>query len=395
MRWGALAIQALSIVVANHALRLELPWGPMGLLVAVGVASNLWLAARNEAAAELGGFLVLDVALLSGLLYLSGGPSNPFSIMYVVYIAMSAVMLAPIWTWTLAALSVVAFAGLFYFNLPNEELGHRGHGGFKAHLYGMFIAFALAASLIAYFVSRLSQELRERERALVKAEERSHRWGKLASIAALAAGAAHELGTPLGTIAVAAKEMERQAQRVPGGEALAQDAELIRQELNRCRAVLDRMAVAGGEHLGEVMRSIPVEQLFADVRKRLLPEHADRWETRTEVDRIEVPYEAIVQMVENIVRNGFDACEQGRVSLDVRPRGSQVELCFVDEGVGMNDDVRRRATDPFFTTKDTEDRMGLGLFLARTLVDSLGGELTIESATGQGTTIRVLLPQRS
>ena len=108
-----------------------------------------------------------------------------------------------------------------------------------------------------------------------------------------------------------------------------------------------------------------------------------------------MPYEAIVQMVENIVRNGFDACEQGHVSLDVRAHGSQVELCFVDEGVGMNDDVRRRATDPFFTTKDTEDRMGLGLFLARTLVDSLGGELTIESATGQGTTIRVLLPQRS
>ncbi len=395
MRWGALAIQAASILIAAQALGLAMPTAPMWALVAVGVASNLWLAAKKGAAGELGGFLVLDVGLLTGLLYLSGGPTNPFSIIYVVYIAMSAVMLAPVWTWTIAALSVVAFAGLFYFQMPSEELGHHGHGGFQTHLYGMFVAFGLAASLITYFVSRLSQELRERERALAEADERRHRWGKLASIATLAAGAAHELGTPLGTIAVAAKEMERQARSLPGADGLAQDAELIRAELERCRVVLDRMAAAGGEHMGEVMTSIPVPGLFEDVRKRLSRQEAARWETHTEVERIQAPEEAIVQMVENIVRNAFDACEHGKVSLDVRRRGSEVELRFVDEGEGMDGEVLRRATDPFFTTKDSGDRMGLGLFLARTLVDSLGGQISIESMTGRGTTIRVSIPQPS
>jgi len=394
MRWGALAIQATSILVATKGLGVELPLVSMCSLVAVGAASNLWLASRKDRAGHLGAFLVLDVALLTGLLYLSGGPTNPFSIIYVVYIAMSAVMLAPKWTWTIAGLSIVSFAALFVVRVPSEHLGHAAHGGgFQAHLYGMFIALVLAVGLITYFVSQLSLGLRRRERELAEAEERAHRWGKLASIATLAAGAAHELGTPLGTIAVAAKEMERQARKVPGGEGLAQDAQLIREELERCRVVLDRMAAAGGEHMGETPSSVSVERLFADARARLSPEQAGRWVTTNDVVTIEAPKEALVQLVENVARNGFDACEAGRVSLDVRGLDGAVELVFIDAGHGMDAQQVKRATEPFFTTKNTGDRMGLGLFLARTLVDSLGGQLMIESATGQGTTIRVVLPQ--
>ncbi|MBW2627785.1 MAG: HAMP domain-containing histidine kinase [Deltaproteobacteria bacterium] len=394
MRWGALAIQAAAVLVATEGLGVDLPFVPVWSLVAVGALSNLWLASRKDRAGHLGTFLVLDVVLLTGLLYLSGGPTNPFSIIYVVYIAMSAVMLAPKWTWTIAGLSIVSFAALFVVHIPSEHLGHTGQGGgFQTHLYGMFVALALAVALITYFVSQLSLELRRRERALAEAQERTHRWGKLASIATLAAGAAHELGTPLGTIAVAAKEMERQARTIPGGEGLAQDAELIREELERCRVVLDRMAAAGGEHMGETRSSVSIEDLFTKVRSHLNPEQAQRWVATTDVAAIEAPREALVQMVENIARNGFDACEAGRVLLDVRGGDRAVALRFVDEGHGMDEHTAKRATEPFFTTKNTGDRMGLGLFLARTLVDSLGGQLTIESTTGQGTTIRVVLPR--
>lgn len=396
MRWGALAIQAAAILIATELLGVALPVLPMWSLVAVGVVSNLWLASRKVFAGQLGAFLVLDVALLSGMLYLSGGPTNPFSIIYVVYIAMSAVMLAPAWTWTIAGLSILSFAALFVVHVPSEHLGHAGHGGgFQTHLYGMFIALVLAVALITYFVSQLSVELRRRERALAEAEERTHRWGKLASIATLAAGAAHELGTPLGTIAVAAKEMERQARTLPGGDALVEDAGLIRAELERCRRVLDRMASVGGENVGETLSSLPIESMIAEVRERLSPAQAERWVTSTEVESIEAPATALVQMVENIARNGFDACDQGRVSLHVRQLDRAVELCFVDEGQGMDEQAIRRAAEPFFTTKNKADRMGLGLFLARTLVDSLGGRLTIESARERGTTIRVVLPQGS
>jgi len=394
MRWGALAIQAASILVAERLLGLELPTGWMWGLLALGAISNLWLSLRPVEV--LGGFLVLDVALLTGMLYLSGGPTNPFSIIYVVYIAMSAVMLSGSWTWTIAALSMLSFGALFYFHVPTEDPGQHGHGeNFQTHLYGMFVAFTLAALLIAYFVSRLSDALREHERALAEAQERTHRWGKLASIATMAAGAAHELGTPLGTIAIAAKEVRRRAEGVPGGESLIEDADLIREELERCRAVLDRMALAGGEHVGETFRELNVEELFSEVRGRLQTEQAEHWETRTNVGTLLAPRESILQMIENIARNGFDACEGGRVSLDVEKCEGEVQLRFVDEGTGMDEEVIIRATDPFFTTKDTSDRMGLGLFLARTLVDSLGGRLTVESVVDRGTTVSVVLPQRT
>jgi len=394
MRWGAIGIVAASLLIATHALRVALPSGPMWSLVAIGVVSNLWLMSRKGAVHHLGPYLMLDVVLLTGILYFSGGPTNPFSIIYVVYIAMSAVMLTPRWTWAIAGLSVVSFAALFVFHVPSEHLGHAGHGGgFEAHLYGMLIALVLAVALITYFVSQLSLELRRRERELAEAEERTHRWGKLASIATLAAGAAHELGTPLATIAIAAKEMERQAEKIPGAEGLLGDAELIREELERCRVVLDRMAAAGGEHVGETISTCRLEELIDDVRRGLDPDQDARWDTRSDVETIEGPCAALAQMVENIVRNGFDACPQGRVSLRVFRVDGGVELRFVDEGRGMSPDVVKRATDPFFTTKQSGDRMGLGLFLARTLVDSLGGELLIESATNRGTTIRVVLPQ--
>jgi two-component system sensor histidine kinase RegB len=362
-------------------------WG----LVAIGAASNIWLPFGKVEV--LGGFLVLDVALLSGLLYLSGGPTNPFSIIYVVYIAMSAVMLSTGWTWTIAALSMMSFGALFYLHAPAEELGHQAHqANFQTHLYGMFVAFTLAALLIAYFVSRLSEALRERERALAEAHERTHRWGKLASLATLAAGAAHELGTPLATIAIAAKEVEHRAKGMLGAEALIEDACLIREELERCRAVLDRMALTGGEHVGETLRELDVEELFSEVRDRLEPEQAERWKTRTSLDTLLAPREALLQMIENIARNGFDACPRGRVSLDVEAREGEVELRFADEGKGMSAEVVGRATEPFFTTKGVASRMGLGLFLARALVDSLGGRITIESELGRGTTVRVILP---
>ncbi len=265
MRWGAIAIEAASILVAERLLGLELPTAWMWGLLTVGAVSNLWLSLGSVEV--LGGFLVLDVALLTGVLYLSGGPTNPFSIIYVVYVAMSAVMLSGVWTWTIAALSMVSFAGLFYVHIPASDLGEHGHGeNFQTHLYGMFVAFTLATLLIAYFVSRLSDALKERERALAEAQERTHRWGRLASIATLAAGAAHELGTPLGTIAIAAKEVRRRAEGVPGAEALIEDADLIREELERCRTVLDRMALTGGEHVGEPSRELDVEELFTEVR---------------------------------------------------------------------------------------------------------------------------------
>ena len=393
MRWGALLAQAVAILFAKLVLEVPLPMFWMWVLVALGAASNLWLVRHAEEGPSIGAFLVLDVLLLTGLLFLSGGPTNPFSVIYLVYIALSAVMLSTRWTWSIAALSVASFAWLFYFHLPSPEMGHHEHGGFAGHLYGMFVAFVLASVLTAYFVDRLAREVRERERALAEAQERARRWGKLASIATLAAGAAHELGTPLGTIAIAAGEMRRRLEAESAPDALLADADLIRDEVQRCRRVLDQIAMAGGEPSGEAPSAIPVEELFAAVRQRLSPEQASRWETSSELSSGRGPRQALIQMVANLARNGFDACAQGRGALELRRREGGVELLFTDEGKGMDSETLARATEPFFTTKGVDDRMGLGLFLANALADSLDGMLRIESTHGRGSTVRVILPQ--
>ena len=393
LRWGALAVQVGAIVVATRVVGIELPIPEMGTLIGIGAASNAWLNWRAGETTPLGTFLILDVVLLTALLYLSGGPTNPFSVIFLVYIALSAVMLSAMWTWTIAGLSVGAFGLLFSFHVPNLDLGHHAQAGFQTHLYGMFFAFVLASSLTAYFVGRLAAAVRAQERALAEARERTLRWGRLASVATLAAGAAHQLGTPLGTIAIAAGEMKRRLEGDAAAADLVADAELIRDEVKRCRAVLDQIALSGGEPAGETPTSIAVKDLFAEVRARLSDDQVRRWQAESELTRIQAPKEALVQMVENLVRNGFDACTVGEVALRITEAAGSVRMRFSDAGSGMDDETKRRATEPFFTTKGTDDRMGLGLFLATALVDSLNGVLTIDSSPGQGTTVWVTLPR--
>ena len=109
---------------------------------------------------------------------------------------------------------------------------------------------------------------------------------------------------------------------------------------------VDRMAAAGGEHVGEPLSTVSVEAMFSEVRARLSSEQAERWGTSTEVEAIQAPQAALVQMVENIARNGFDACDAGPVSLHVSQMEQSVELCFTDEGHGMDEHALRRALRP-------------------------------------------------
>ena len=396
MRWGAVAIEAAAVSFATFVLELPLPQRWLWLLIAVVVATNLWLS-RSRALTTRGLAMViaLDVIVLTTMLSITGGATNPFTAIFLVYIALSAVMLDRARTWAITACCVVGFGLLFAFRDPHSAMGHGGGHGFQTHLYGMFVAFILAATLIGYFVAQLSHAVRDHERKLAEANEREHRWSKLASIGSLAAGAAHEMGTPLSTIAIAAKEMTRQLRGMTSSadkDALVADADLIRQEVGRCREVLDRIALQGGELSGESPTNVDLDEIIEEVRQHLSPQEADRWKVNSKQGSVVGPRRGLTQLIENLTRNAFDACPQGIVSLDTMATDSGVGLHFKDEGKGMDTQTMKRATEPFFTTKNADDRMGLGLFLARALVESMNGQLTIESQVDRGTTIRVNLP---
>lgn len=405
LRWTAIVVELGAIVVARWGFSLrDLPTAALLALVGVTAVTNLALPAVGARAGPglpslLGSVLVLDTLTLTALLALSGGPSNPFSVLYMVQVALAAVVLGSAWTWTVVTLSIAGFASLFLLHVPLSELSMHGgtsHGArFDLHLYGMLLAFAIAAILIAYVVTRVSQTLRAREAQLAEARERNARSERLAALTTLAAGAAHELGTPLGTIAVVARELEREAEREHGESAIGEDARLIRAEVDRCRTILDQLGTQSGESAGEAPSTTNVAQLVRDATELVGEDRAARLQLHCaeDVGNARLPRAAFARALANLLKNAFDAsAPEAGVQLGIRRTGGALVFEVQDDGAGMSPDVLERATEPFYTTKDQGEGMGLGLFLARALAEQLGGRLELDSAPDRGTTVRLEVP---
>ena len=211
----------------------------------------------------------------------------------------------------------------------------------------------------------------------------------LASLATLAAGAAHELSTPLATIAVASRELERQAQRLsetlPLVEPLKEDARLIRTEVDRCQVILDAMSGRASEGVASAADPLPADAIANLVRSRLSDEHRSRLRVSIESGAPvpAAPGAAMVQAISSLLRNAFDASDPtSDVSLRFEQRGGMVRIEVRDRGAGMSPEVLRRAGEPFYTTKPAGHGMGLGLFLTRTFAERSGGALYFDTADG-------------
>jgi two-component system, sensor histidine kinase RegB len=395
LRWGAVLGQTLTVAVARGLLGTELPLARLLILIAVLAASNALLATvRNSFASArglCGAALTLDTLLLSGLLHATGGPYNPFGVLYLVHITLAAVVLGARWTWFLAGLSVGCYGLLFFTHRPLEHLSHGGPE-MSLHLQGMWVAFTVAAILTASFVVKLSSAIERRDAAMAEMRERAARSERLASVTTLAAGAAHELGTPLATIAVAIKELERKVRTLPAAQAdgLIGDAVLIRSELDRCRAILDRLGTDSGQMPGEAPVELRVDELVASVLGPLSAPQRSRLEVALPPDAavVRLPRAALLQVAQNLLRNALDA-SSGTVSLSVELRASDLRLRVVDQGPGMTPEVLARVGEPYFSTKPPGQGLGLGVFIARTLAEQMGGRLTLESSLTRGTTALV------
>lgn len=396
LRYGMLLGVTAALVGAEWTFDLGLPHWWLVIPVAVMLASNLGLHWRGAAAGSrtvLGLVLTLDTLCYTALLALTGGPANPFTVLYLVLIAFSTVVLSRAWTWALGGLALAGYAFLFRYHYHVHLFHeHTESDGFSVHLAGMWLAFAAAALVITVFVGRVSQAMRQREQDVLALRELLARQQRLSSIATLAAGAAHELGTPLGTIAIASRELERRSENDP---ELAQDARLIRSEVERCRDILRQMSAQGAEPAGELPAAVAPAEILERVRAVLPPDQ--RALLRTDVagnpGPAVLPAEATKQALTALVRNALDASPPGRtVHLSAERCDGWLRFRIKDEGCGMTPEMMDRIAEPFFTTKAAGQGMGLGTFLARSLAERLGGSLTFESAPGAGTVALLELP---
>lgn len=328
--------------------------------------------------------LLLRTVLLTALLELSGGPSNPFAVIYGAQVALAAVTLGRLWAAADAVAATACYAVLVSWHMEEAVPAHHRFIDFPTHLYAMWLATATLAELALHFAGAASRAIARREHLLDEARAQAARAERLISVTTLAAGAAHELSTPLATIALASKELERTLGAMPAAAECAGDAQLIRAEVDRCQLILDQMSGRAGGSAAEAASAVTVGELASDVRARLAPELQGRLTVRADDETtMMVPRAGLVQVLLSLLRNAFDASPAtGTVVLSVERQGDRVTFEVQDQGRGMTPDVLQRAGEPFFTTKDAGRGLGLGLFLARIFAERVGGALVLESKAG-------------
>lgn len=415
LRWVAVAGQLCVIVAVEWVLRIALPIWSLLALVGFTAATNaiysVWLDVlrRRQAATRdvqpptyhlVACLMLVDLLTLTGMLWLSGSLQNPFSLFYFVNIAVAGVILTPVWAWALWLCAVLCFIVLMLTGEPLAGLQNQGwmpgpQSRWSIGRVGLLVSFATCGGVITYFITMLTGELKRRELELQIAEDERLRARQLEGLATLAAGAGHELATPLSTIAVVAKELSRSVEKHALPASVGQDVALIRTELDRCRQILDRMTSAAGDAAGERLNPTTVDQFFHEVLlgvrepQRVRVGIADNVKNVTSL----LPMQAAAQAVRNLVQNAIDASQPGAdIQLNAELAGQQWRILVIDRGDGMTSEVLQRVGQPFFTTKEPGRGMGLGLYLTQNVLSRLGGKLVFSSRPGHGTTAEVTLP---
>jgi len=424
LRWGAVLCQAILIFVAYRYLEIAIPILFVSTILIFEAASNLFFTYRNrkkKAVPEwlFGLVMFLDIIFLTALLFYTGGPMNPFTFLYLVHIVLGAVLMRPYWSWSLTIFTALCYGALF---IVDQELFGRLSlalpGGFiggaeiqeachpavaeyallsdhmKLHLRGMLLAFTVTALFIVFFVERIQKSLEDHQQTIVRLEEERARSEKLASLATLSAGAAHEFSTPLSTIAVAAGEMLHQLKEGKTDQGLLEDAQLIKDQVRICKNILYQMAADAGEHLGEALEKYSVEHLVAQTLQEFSVEDQSRISIQNDAAELFIlaPFRTLVRTIKGLLKNGIDASPPGS-EVFLRSFYDQNYLYFQvsDKGTGMDQETITRATEPFFTTKEQGKGLGLGLFLAQNVAEQFGGSLSITSKKQNGSSVTISL----
>lgn len=330
--------------------------------------------------------LLLDVLFLTLLLYFTGGSTNPLVSYYLIPLIISAAVLKPVHTWFIAFLSISFYTLLLFYYQPLALFNMTGHHAMSnAHFLGMWVNFGFSALLISWFVVRMSGALKQQARAIAEHREAGLRDEQIISVASIAAATAHEMRTPLATMAVTVDEIDSECPQLKGEMAL------LAQQIARCDGVLRNLVSTTTEDSGMIVTEVGV----------LLENLLDKWSlARPEIKletiipareaKIKIRYDQSLQhALMNLLNNAADASPEF-VSLQVGSSKDWLHIVIEDRGAGIPAEIAGSLGKRSISRKP--GGLGLGVLLGQASVERLGGEVKLAAKQGPGTRLEIRLP---
>jgi two-component system sensor histidine kinase RegB len=395
IRSVAVSGQALTLLTVHFLLGFRLPLLPALIVVGCSVVLNLGALLYHRAGTRLGEtaaalYLAYDTIQLAILLYLTGGLENPFSILMLAPVTVAATALSQRPVIVLASLAVVAITVLGLVHDPLPWLGAAPFV-FPADLVlGIWVALALATVFIGGYTLSVAQEARRLRDAVAATQLALAREQRVSAVGALAAAAAHELGSPLATIAVVAKELARE---LPADSPHAEDAALLLSQSERCRHILAELAQQPEEDGSSPYTSLPISALveaagtpYHDARVRLI--FATTGDSADDEPLVRRSPE-IMHGLNNLIQNAVQFARH-EVSVTIFWDRSVVTVEVADDGPGFPPHLLGRLGEPYLSTRAGDpDHMGLGIFIAQSLLERSGATLNFDNLVDGGAHVAI------
>jgi len=417
--------ESLLIFLSTYGLKIRLPEQQLWLVVLLIIAANIYTSIRLQAEepiteTEIFAQLVMDVIAIALLLYLTGGASNPIIWVFLLPVIITAIMLPQSYAWYMVMITTTLYTILMAFNIPlpaiepHASIPHIIHPGmsnydilqqahamsdrhyFNLHIFGMWFGFVFSAGLVAFFVVELAIALRIQERNLADARENALRDERVVALGTLAASAAHDMGTPLGIIAIVAHELEQEYpnHRFPD---LHEKTLIIQQQINRCKEALSVMSASAGEMRAESGRVVLLVDYIDDVIKQ--------WRTHKPLAKLNFfvdPFIAsnaqilaertLTHSIINILNNAAEASPQNKgIDFNASWDLNQLHLVIRDFGPGLPPEMTNLAGKHPVVSK--KRGLGVGLFLTYSTINRLGGKINLYNHEEDGgACVEITLP---
>jgi two-component system sensor histidine kinase RegB len=417
LRWLAVSGQSAALLIVYFGFGYSLPLVECGGIIAASAILNIALALRYPASHRLTNrnatiYLAFDVLQLAALLFLTGGIVNPFALMFLAPVVIAAATLSLGNTLILGGLvfALVSLISVFHEPLPWPG----GERLLLPTLYqaGIWASLVIGIGFTSIYAWRIASEGARMSAGLAATQLALSREHRLASLGALATAAAHELGTPLGTIAVVARELER---ALPANSSEAEDARLLREQAERCRAILARLSNPEEAMLGATAR-LPLGAFLEDVVDPFRGEDLEI-SILLSPDRPGDPPPQVWRAPEllhglgNIIENAADFAKS-KVRVQARWNASQLRIAVEDDGPGFAPEIFERIGEPYITSRpghfalgqteigpsgalDKHEGMGLGFFIAKTLIEQTGGVVSVVNPDSGGARVNMVWPRNT